>query len=287
MKIRYSTIFILVLLVFTGCSYFSKTAPEDAVVARVGDKVLLRRDVALSIPYGLTKEDSTVSADNIIQRWVKQELMLQMAEENLDADQKDVQQELDEYRNSLIIHRYQQQLLSQKMDTTITENDIRNFYDAHPEKFKLENSIVKAIYIEIPRSVAKPDQIRRWMLAKDDRSKSELENYSFQFATKYDHFNDQWIDFNRIITRMPFRYDNPDEFLRRNNYYTTIDLEKSFFLYISDFRLTGEKAPYDFVKDRIESLILNNRKLEFIQELEKNIYQKGKDDNKFEIIEFK
>jgi hypothetical protein len=287
MKIWLSTIFILVLFVFAGCSYFSKTAPEDDVVARVGDKVLLRGDLALSIPFGLTQADSALSANNIIQRWVKQELMLQMAEENLDADQRDVQQELDEYRNSLIIHRYQQQLLSQKMDTTITEDDIRNFYDTNPEKFKLEQSIVKAIYIEIPRNVAKPDQIRRWMLAKDDRSRNELENYSFQFATKYDHFNDQWIDFNRIIMRMPFRNDNPDEFLRRNNYYTVTDLEKCFFLYISDFRLAGEKAPYDFVKDRIESLILNNRKLEFIQELEKHIYQKGKDDNKFEIIEFK
>ncbi len=287
MKFRNWYIFLVVMSVLAGCSLFSHTDPDGEVVAKVGKKLLLRGDLAQSIPPGMTQSDSATRASEIIQHWVKQELMLQMAEDNLDAAQKDVQQELDEYRNSLIIHRYQQQLLSQRMDTTLTEADIRSFYETHPEKFILEQNILKGIYIEVPRGAAKPDQIKRWMMARDDRSRNELESYSFQYATKFDQFSTQWIDFSRIRSRMPFRFDTSEEFLRKNNYYETSDDEKYYFLKISDFKLIGEKAPYDFVKDRIESLILNNRKMEFIQELEKNIYQKGKDDNKFEIVEFK
>lgn len=287
MKLKNWYIYSALLLSLAGCSFFSGNDADEEVVAKVGDKLLLRRDLAQSIPVGMTQTDSTSRADELIQQWVKQELMLQMAEENLDASQKDVQQELDEYRNSLIIHRYQQQLLIRKMDTTLTEADLVSFYNTHPDKFILEQSIVKGIYMEVPKDVAKPEQIKRWIQARDDRSKDELEKYSFQYATKFDQFRDRWVDFGRIRSRMPFRYDNTEEFLRRNNYYETQDLDKYYFLYVSDFKLSGEKAPFDFVKDRIESLILNTRKMEFIQQVEKNIFQEGKEKNKFEIIDFK
>jgi hypothetical protein len=56
---------------------------------------------------------------------------------------------------------------------------------------------------------------------------------------------------------------------------------------INDYILAGEKAPYDYVKDRIESLILNSRKMEYLHDLENTIFEKGKRENLFTIKEFK
>ena len=275
------SIFILSLLY--GCAYFSRSSPGHSAVARVGDKVLLRKELAAVLPRGITKADSVNQSGFYIQRWVKQELMLKMAEENLAEDQKDVQHELDEYRTSLIIHRYQQQLINQKLDTVIAENDIRQFFDSHPEEFILDQNIVKAVYIEVPKAVAKLDQLKRWMSASDDKSRMELEKFSFQYATKFDYFNELWIDFSQIRSRMPVSQATPDALLRKNSFIEASDGNKYYLAAIKDYRLIGDKAPFEFVKNRITNLILNTRKMEFIEELQKNIYQKGKSSNQFKI----
>jgi hypothetical protein len=210
-----------------------------------------------------------------------------MAEENLDEDQRDLSKEIEEYSNALLIHRYQQQLLTQKMDTTLSDADIRNYFEVHPEKFILDFNIVKAVYLEIPKSVAKIDQIKSWMSENSQRSMSELESYSFQYATKYDHFNNDWIDFNTILARIPGLRENPDQLLNSSKFHQFSDLNNYYIILINDYALAGEKAPYDFVKDRIESLILNTRKMEFLQDLEKNVYEKGRRENRFTIKEFK
>ena len=276
---------VLILSLLSGCRYLSNSSPSDVVVAKVGDKLLLRRELTAALPGGITKTDSVNRAKDYIQRWVKQELMLSTAEENLADDQKDVQRELDEYRTSLIIHRYQQQLISQKLDTVLTADNIRQFYDSHPEEFILDQNIVKAIYIEVPKNVAKPDQLKKWMSALDDKSRTELEKYSFQYAIKFDYFNEQWTDFGHIRSMMPPTFDSPDAILKRNSIIESTDGNKYYLATIKDYKLIGDKAPFEFVKNRIANLIINSRKMAFIEELEKNIYQKGKNENLFKITD--
>ena len=280
--------FYLIVLIFgllNGCSFFSDSAPGDVVIAKVGDKLLLQRELATALPGGITKADSVNQAKDYIQRWIKQELMLSMAEKNLSEDQKDVQNELDEYRTSLIIHRYKQQLISQKLDTILTPSDIRQFYDLHPERFILDQPIVKAIFIEVPRSVAKPDLLKTWMSASDDNSRTELEKYSFQYATKFDYFNEQWIGLSLIRSRMPVGFTRQETTFRTNSFIETSDINKYYLAVIKDSRIIGDKAPFEFVKGTIANLILNNRKMELIEELQKNIFQKGKKENLFTITD--
>jgi len=272
--------------VLSGCSYF-RNSKDEVYVARVDDKTYLLKDLRPQLPAGMTKPDSLARVNDILTRWVKKELLLKMATENLDESQKDLSKEIEEYSNALLIHRYQQQLLSQKLDTVLTDQDIRRYYEINPEKFTLDYNIVKAVYVEIPKNVAKTDQIRRWMTENSTRSMSELESYSFQYASKYDHFNNGWVDFNNILARIPGGKEDPEQMLKRSKFLQFSDLNNFYFVLINDYILAGEKAPYDFVKDRIESLILNSRKMEFLQDLEKNIYEKGRRENRFTIKEFK
>lgn len=285
---RYSGLFVALcaVVVLSGCSYF-RNSKDEVYVARVDDKTYLLKDLRSQLPAGMTKPDSLARVNDILTRWVKKELLLKMANENLDESQKDLSKEIEEYSNSLLIHRYQQQLLSQKLDTVLTDQDIRRYYEINPEKFTLDYNIVKAVYVEIPKNVAKTDQIKRWMTENSTRSMSELESYSFQYASKYDHFNNGWVDFNNILARIPGGKEDPEQMLKRSKFLQFSDLNNFYFVLINDYILAGEKAPYDFVKDRIESLILNSRKMEFLQDLEKNIYEKGRRENRFTIKEFK
>lgn len=276
----------LMLTVLSGCRYFEDRSGE-VYVAKVDDKTFLLKDLKAQLPVGLTRADSLARVNDILTRWIKKELLLKMAEENLDENQKDLNRELEEYKNALLIHRYQQQLLNQKLDTVLTEADTRRYYDTHPEKFRLDLNIVKAVYVEIPKTMVKSDQIKRWMTENSSRSMSELESFSFQYASKYDHFNNEWVDFNTILARIPGVSEQPEQLLKSSKFHQFSYIDNHYFILINDYILAGEKAPYDFVKDRIESLILNSRKMDFLQELEKNIYQKGQRENRFTIREFK
>jgi hypothetical protein len=286
--LRNPYLFLLLFGVFaiSGCSYINSN-PDEAYVAKVDEKTYLLKDLKSQLPAGMTKPDSLARVNDILTRWVKKELLLKMAEENLDENQRDLSKEIEEYRNSILIHRYQQQLLTQKLDTVLTETDFRHYFEIHPEKFRLDINIVKAVYVEIPKNVAKTDQIKRWMTENSARSMSELESYSFQYASKYDHFNNDWVDFNTILARIPGVTEQPNELLKSSKFHQFSNLNNYYFILINDYIPEGEKAPFSFVKDRIESLILNSRKMEFLQDLEKNIYEKGKRENRFTIKEFK
>ena len=173
---RYFYLILLIFNVLYGCRFFSGTLPGDVVIASVGDKVLLRKELTGVFQSEINKTDSLNQAKAYIQRWIKHQLILKTAEEHLSAEQKDVQQELDEYRSSLLIHRYEQELMLQQLDTTVTDADIKNYYEKNPGQFLLDQNIVKAYYLEMPKNQARPDFLKRLMFTEDDRSINMLQN---------------------------------------------------------------------------------------------------------------
>ena len=86
----------LVTLVLSACNLLPD---RDEVVAKVGDKKLSMSELSALIPNYLEGNDSALWADDYIKKWVKRELLLQKAEENLKPELKDVSRELEEYRN--------------------------------------------------------------------------------------------------------------------------------------------------------------------------------------------
>src|SRR5690554_1400805 len=134
---------------------------DEKPVAEVGNKKLYLSEVASVIPNDLDSSDSSQLADKYIRKWVRQELLLQKAEENLSLDLKNVNRELEAYRNSLIIFRYKNELMAQRLDTTVSSNEILEYYLEHADNFKLNRNIVKAIFMKIPADFANPEMLKK------------------------------------------------------------------------------------------------------------------------------
>ena len=277
---KYSFI-LLVTLAFSSCN--NSTDSGKISVAKVGDKKLYISDVSDIIPPGLEKEDSLVMAEDYIRKWVKKELLIQKAEENLTSEQKNVTKELEEYRNSLITFKYKNELMKQRMDTTVTEQQIEDYYNEYSENFNLPRNIVKAIYIKIPQEYANPEQLKKMCSNTTDEGLTELREYCLQYAKGFDIFMDNWVDFEMVLKNIPKEIDNPERFLQQNQW---IELEDSNYYYIvsiQDYKLKNEQAPLEYMKDNIKNLILNRRKIAFLKQLEDNVYTEGVRKNKFKI----
>jgi len=279
--LKYLFVMLHVVILF-GCG--NKTASNGEAVARVGTSKLYHKDVSSVIPDNLRREDSILMADDYIRKWIKQELLLRKAEENLSEAEKDVSKQLEEYRKSLILYRYKNELMKQRMDTTVSEAQILDYYTENPEKFMLNKNIVKAIFIKIPNEFAKPEELK--VMCNDTSTEGiiELRDYCVQYAKVFDIFVDRWVGFQTIANYIPRTIENQEQFLKDNQLIERTDSDYYYLVSILDYKLRDEQAPIEYVNDKIKNLILNRRKIDFLKQLENNVYTEGIEKNKFEIL---
>lgn len=256
---------------------------EEQAVAQVGHKILYQSDIAEILSNNTGKEDSILLVNDYINKWIKQELLIQKADENLSAEQKDVQKELEAYRNSLIIYKYKNELIKQRMDTVVTTSAIEEYYNSHSTNFNLNRCIVKAIFVKIPSDLANPDLLKDLINDTSDEGLAELREYCGQYAKKVNISVENWIDFQVLRNNLPLEIDDPQRFLRENSLKEMNDSNYYYIVSIHDYKLVNDLAPIEFVENNIKNLILNQRKIKFLKEIEENIYTEGIRQNKFKI----
>lgn len=275
---------ILTALVLSSCSsLFEKEEP----VAKVGDKVLTMTELAKNTPDYLDATDSSLWTDDYIKKWIQRELLLQKAEENLKADMKDVSDELEEYRNSLIVFRYKNELIKEKMDTVLKDSDLQKYFNEHRESFILNRNIVKAIYIKIPLQVTSPENLRELCSSNDPEKQAKLNEYCISYAKAFDRFNDQWISADMVLQNIPERISDQKLFLEKNRFSESSDKVYYYIVYIRDYRLAGQVSPIEYVENDIRNIILSKQKIEFLKQIEKDIYKEGLDNNRVKLYKIK
>ena len=277
--LKYQIVFALLVAV-AACS-----GPEqEQPVAQVGERFLYPSDVSQALPDNIGVQDSILLADDYISKWVKQQLVIQKANENLSESQKDVTRELEEYRNSLIIYRYKNELLKQRMDTSVTSEEIAAYYNEHKQTFLLDHPIVKAVFVKIPSDLADPRQLKQMVEDTSEEGQNELLDYCMQYAKNFEIALDHWIDIQVLSRNLPLSLDDAEAFLARNKTKEMNDSNYYYLVSIQDYMLANDLAPLEFVENNIKNLILNQRKVDFLKELENNIYTEGERQNKFKIF---
>ena len=274
----------LLAFMLSACKLFDDS---DEPVAKVGNKILTMKELSGYIPNYLDATDSSLWADDYIKKWVQRELLLQKAEDNLKASMKDVSTELEEYRSSLIVYRYKNELMKQKMDTIVKDIDIQKYFNEHRESFILNRNIVKAIYIKVPLEVSSPQNLKD-LCASDARDKvARLNEFCMSYAKAYDRFNDQWVAADMVLKNTPVVITDQDNFLQRNRFSESSDMNYYYIVCIRDYRLSGQVSPIEYVQGDIRNLILSKQKIEFLKQIEKDIYKEGLDKNKVKLYKIK
>ncbi|HQV01214.1 MAG: hypothetical protein JNK61_05345 [Bacteroidia bacterium] len=268
-----------------GCQYFKSkpTVDQTQAVARVYDKYLFKNDLIKIIPKGASAADSMQAVRNYIDNWIKQNIILRKAENNLNDDEKNVQPQLDNYRNTLITYIYQRELIKEKLDTTVTENEITEYYQTHKNNFALRQSIVRFIYLKTDKAAPKLNQVRQWFKSNNNDDKIKLEDYCYQFATDYFLNDEDWVSIDQCLQKAGIITDNKDAYLQSNFYTEIPDSTQITFIRIKEFKYKDSISPIEFETDNIKNLIINKRKLGLIQEMEKAAYQKALNEKDFEI----
>lgn len=281
MKINFLSL-LIVIIVISGCTSAIENK-EELPVARVYDKYLYSSDLNGVVPMGISEIDSLALINDYVDKWVRKQLLLYKAEIYLSEDDKNVEKQIDDYKTSLLVFKYEQNLIQQKLDTVISIEEVENYFNENSSNFILNNNLVKALFIKVPRTAPQIWKLRRWYRSDEEEHIKELEAYCFNNAEKYDYFNDDWVEFQVIEEQLPRLYTSA-EYLLKNR--STLELRDStyyYFVRFYEYKLEGKVAPLEYVEHNIRSIILNKRKIQYIKKLEAEVYNDALNHGHFNI----
>jgi hypothetical protein len=283
-KLKIYTYLFLLLMIVQACKP-KKEIPENAI-ARVNETYLNADVVRGIIPAGSKPEDSTALAKQFINNWIREQLMLSKAEQNLTDEQKNVEKQLADYRSSLISYIYQRELVNQKLDTVVTPEAIEEYYNNNKSNFELKDNIIKVIYIKVDKKAPKLDKLRLLYKSEQAKDKEALEAYCKQYAQNFFLDENSWLLFNDLIKEIPIQPNyNQELFLQNNRFIELGDSTSLYFVNIKGVKIKNSLSPLAFEKENIKNIILNKRKLDLINSMKDEVFNEALTKKEFEIFE--
>jgi hypothetical protein len=276
MRIR---ILLLLILCLSSCKDSPKEFRRKNFLVEVEGSYLYKEDLYKALPFGLSKEDSIAFANKYIYNWIKDVLLYNKAKSNIPKSHE-IDVAVENYRHSLIIHAYQQELIKQRLPDEVPEQECIDFYEQNKNLFLLDFSLVKGLFIKVPVTAPQLDDVRQWYKTETYEAVERLEKYSFLNAVNYLYFYDKWMPVSEIVGYIPLDTPNPEAYITEVQPIEWRDNAFYYFLNISEFCGKGEIKPYEFAKTEIKEMLLNWRQVDFMESIKEDLYHQAAQRNK-------
>lgn len=264
--------FILFLLMFFGCRQKQSIGQQDVLV-KVDDRTLSLAELKAVLPARLSPADSLIWAESYIKQWVKNNLVYDVAIQNLsNEDKAEINQLVDAYRHSLIRYRYQEQLIEERLSANLSEEEKRAFYDNNRNEFVLDHNLIKGLFLKIPVDAPNLADVKKWYRSSAESEIEKIEKYSVQNAAVYEYFYDKWISFDEVIATIPVKITKEEDFLRTHSFIETADSSFCYLLNIKEYLLKGDIAPFDYANTQVVDMLVNQQKIQFLKNFEEELY---------------
>ncbi len=269
--------FAILALSLVSCDTDMEEEVDGVKIAKVNEAYLLEEQLLRDFPDELTGEDSINFRNQYIDNWVKEQVLLQTAENELPETKKDVDYQLQKYRNSLIIYEYEKQYINERLDTNVSFTEIEKFYKENQDEFFLRDFIVKTVYAKYTNNTPDLDKVGKWYKYKLPEDAFKMKEHIDNYAVKFYYDTTNWMYFSDVLKDIPLQDFNKSTFIKNKKEVMFEEGEFVYFLNILDYKLKDELSPLEFEKDRIKSIILNMRTNEIRKSLNEQLYQDALD----------
>lgn len=272
-------VILVIAAAMTGCGQEHNHKGKTPLVEVSGD-FLYKEDLQAALPLNISKDDSVLFAEHYIRNWIEDALLFDKAEGNIPDNDK-ISKLVENYRRALIMHTYQEELVNQKLANDISEEEINAYYEKNKELFRLDNPLVKGLFIKVPLSSPDLGNVRVWYRKNNQDVIEKLEKYSLRNAVSYDYFYDRWTSVPDVAAKIPLKVlDTDANYLDKNRNVEVKDTAFCYFLHIEDFLGKDKQKPLDFARDEIKEILINLKRVEFINKVKEDLYQRASDRNK-------
>ena len=274
------SLFIFTALLLTSCSNISDNNSND-LIARAGENFLYQNQ----LPPFSSEEDSILRYLNYIETWAKEKILYDLSLTNLSQSKKnDLDLLVEKYKVDLYINSYKDLIVNSRIDSIVTDQEIESFYNMNIDNFKLNENLLKYRYLKVPSDNTNISRIRRYIQRLNESDRDFLDSLNFQFADL--KINDTvWFTEREVISSIEFiNQKNKSNYMRINRLYEFEDDQYTNYFIVKDLLKSGNIPPLSYLYDRIKSNIINQRKLNLIQNINKEILNDALKSSKYEVF---
>ncbi len=266
--------FFLIAFIFTliiSCGSKKTTDNTDAgggkLLAAAYDEKLYFAEIQPLIQVNMTPEDSAKVVNGAVQKWVRERVMLHIVADKIKST-PEIDALVENYRNSLLLQQYKKEKQSEKPDTAISEAQFKAAYDTLGSALTNELTMVNADFVAIPavwKDMAAFTKI--WANADDTKALTE-------FCTKNadGFFVNNWLSFDELAAKLP-KGALSESSLGANKTFTVKKPDTHYYIRIRDVQKKGEIAKYESSKNRLRSIILQQRQTQGYTKIIEEAYQ--------------
>ncbi|MDR0367823.1 MAG: hypothetical protein LBH82_01620 [Bacteroidales bacterium] len=264
-----------ILLGSVACLLTNCNRSTEDVVVEVYNRQLTREDLQKMIPAFDPNSDSVMVRQEYIDAWIARQALLQEAENYLSPKEKKFEKEVEEYRQSLVIHAYEKKRTEQLLDKNVAEEEINRYYEQHKSNFRLRQPIIKINYLKFPFDSpiiksAKP------LLFTFERSESELnklESLVSGHATNI-YLSDDWLLFEDILKEIPLDKEKSPS---KGQTFEISDSVNTYLVQILDFQINEGYSPINIERENIIYTVLQDRRMKILLDLREDAVKKAKE----------
>lgn len=264
-------------LLLGSCTALEKQQKVGAAVEVNGQ--YLYRSTLDSLTVGLSSEDSLRMVQQYISQWTKDILEYDKAKARTKGD---LEKLVEEYRRALYVQAYEQQLIERHMPKAVPDSVVMQVYEQMPNRFLLDESIVKGILVVVPKDARDIAKLRGWM-AKEKLD--EIEKYAYQNASGYELFADKWLTTTDLLAHIPAERAEMENMLKAKNQIEVTDSLKTYVLQVTEKHLRGEQMPMEYARPEIEKIVLYERQVDFLNKEREKLYNEAIQDQKIKFYE--
>ena len=279
-KLRKLLFFLILLL---SCNF--NTESNDNIVARAGEKTLTKEELIDKLPKIINLEDSIIISNKIINNWALNQLLIENAEINLSSEEiEKIEKISSEYYNDLLISTYKNKVASYNSDTLVLDNEISEYYNSNFDNFLLYEDIIKGRYVRLNKNNFNLNEIKRRFRRFNEQDLTFFDSISLQLLN-YSLNDTTWVNKDLFFNKIPvLKDDEIERIVKKTLYVVKEDSLDVYLIKINDFIGINDKAPLDYIYNRIEELVKNKKKVDFIKKFETETIENAKIENNFEII---
>ncbi|TXF89732.1 hypothetical protein FUA23_09640 [Neolewinella aurantiaca] len=244
----------------------------DPILAQVHKKTLRLSELEGMFPEEATANDSLVIREAFIRRWLRETVLQYEAERNLPTD-LNIDRLVRDYRASLVSSHYEEVLISMRLDSTITQEELEAYYESSKGQYLLEKPIVRCLFIRVPYPTPEEELLQQlWNNGKITDTMA-LENYCERLSEVALLDPTAWYSLDDIAQQLPEGTLTASN-VNSKREFSQQDGSNRYYFRLLEMKPRLEIAPLSYVEEQARKVILHGRKAKVLNEAREDIYER-------------